>query len=75
MVCDGHKVLKLYVDLQSFDKMLDKYFRDEIADLKNKSNPSDEDKTRLAELEENLGLCLDYIETLEKEFGGTSVGR
>ncbi len=67
--CDGHKILKLTVELKSFGELLDKYFLDEIAQLESKATLTADETTRLNELHDYYEICLEYAEILATEYG------
>lgn len=67
--CDGHKILKLTVELKSFGELLDKYFLDEIAQLESKATLTADETTRLSELHDYYEICLEYAEILATEYG------
>lgn len=68
-ICNGHRIMKLEITLKNFGDLLNKYFLDEINELKGKASLTEEEKLRLQELEDNYEICTEYIEILMNEFG------
>lgn len=67
--CEGHRILKLTIELENFGELLKKYFVDEIEQLQALSNPTADEQARLNELLDNYELCLEYQKILASEYG------
>lgn len=65
--CNSHDVYSISIQVGDMQKLLDKYFCDEIKRLQNKANRTDEENERLAELQDNWDMCLDYIEEYKQK--------
>lgn len=70
-ICNGHKVLGVYITVGNFDDLLKQYFKNRIVQLENKKRNNNEEK-ELKELKENYEICLEYLQAYEEENGGTS---
>lgn len=67
--CDGHRVLKLSIELEGFGELLDKYFLNEINQLESRANPTVDEQRRLNELRDYYEICLEYQSILASEYG------
>lgn len=70
-ICNGHKVLGVYITVGKFDDLLKEYFKNRIVQLENKQRNKDEEK-ELKDLKENYEICLEYLQAYEEENGGTN---
>jgi len=68
-ICEGHRILKLTIELENFGELLKKYFVDEIEQLQALSNPTADEQARLKELLDNYEICLEYQKILASEYG------
>lgn len=68
-VCNGHKIMALSVELESFSDLLNRYYLDEIKNLESNATLNADEQIRLRNLRDNYEICITYMDILEKEYG------
>lgn len=67
--CNGHKVLSVSVEVETFSTLLDQYYVSKINDLESKDKLSDEEKKELQSLKDYYDICVSYVEVIQDEIG------